>query len=213
MRTAAKTLLLSSVFLALAGVGCGGSDAPLVGGDRDAHGCIGSAGYTWCEAKQKCLRIWEEKCETASAELYAQLKNLTFTMGDGVVTMRDGVFEQELEPGAATKRVIRYFGNEAVGDLDGDGRPDAAFIITEDAGGSGLFYYVVAALWTVEGYKGTGAFLLGDRVAPQPTEIRDGRIIANFADRPAGAPMSDSPSVGTSKYLEVEDGKLVEAGR
>lgn len=34
----------------------------LVGGDRDAHGCIGSAGYSWCEAKQKCLRIWEENC-------------------------------------------------------------------------------------------------------------------------------------------------------
>ena len=35
---------------------------PLVGGDRDSHGCIPSAGYTWCEAKQKCLRIWEEPC-------------------------------------------------------------------------------------------------------------------------------------------------------
>lgn len=32
------------------------------GGDRDEHGCIGSAGYTWCEAKQKCLRLWEEQC-------------------------------------------------------------------------------------------------------------------------------------------------------
>jgi len=35
----------------------------IVGGDRDAHGCIGSAGYSWCEAKQKCLRTWEEPCE------------------------------------------------------------------------------------------------------------------------------------------------------
>jgi len=32
------------------------------GCDRDAHGCIGSAGYTWCEAKQTCLRVWEEDC-------------------------------------------------------------------------------------------------------------------------------------------------------
>ena len=37
----------------------------IVGGDRDAHGCIGSAGYSWCEIKQKCLRMWEEKCEVA----------------------------------------------------------------------------------------------------------------------------------------------------
>lgn len=36
---------------------------PLIGGDRDEHGCIGSAGYTWCEPKQKCLRTWEEECD------------------------------------------------------------------------------------------------------------------------------------------------------
>ena len=39
----------------------------LLGGDKDVHGCIGSAGYSWCEAKQKCLRIWEEECSSASS--------------------------------------------------------------------------------------------------------------------------------------------------
>ena len=34
-----------------------------VGGDRDAHGCIPSAGYTWCAAKNKCLRPFEEACD------------------------------------------------------------------------------------------------------------------------------------------------------
>ena len=38
---------------------------PIVGNDRDAHGCIGSAGYSWCAIKNKCLRVWEEKCETS----------------------------------------------------------------------------------------------------------------------------------------------------
>ncbi|MFA6197895.1 MAG: archaellin/type IV pilin N-terminal domain-containing protein [Patescibacteria group bacterium] len=33
-----------------------------LGGDRDEHGCIGSAGYSWCEIKSKCLRTWEEAC-------------------------------------------------------------------------------------------------------------------------------------------------------
>ena len=31
----------------------------IVGGDRDAHGCIGSAGYTWCAREQACVRSWE----------------------------------------------------------------------------------------------------------------------------------------------------------
>ncbi len=38
------------------------TEKPMPGSDRDSHGCIGSAGYSWCESKQKCLRIWEEPC-------------------------------------------------------------------------------------------------------------------------------------------------------
>jgi len=30
-----------------------------VGADRDTHGCIGSAGYAWCPATQRCERPWE----------------------------------------------------------------------------------------------------------------------------------------------------------
>jgi hypothetical protein len=41
----------------------------IVGGDRDEHGCIGSAGYSWCESKQKCIRVWEENCSEATNEI------------------------------------------------------------------------------------------------------------------------------------------------
>ncbi len=34
----------------------------LIGGDKDAGGCWIGAGYSWCEAKQKCLRVFEEDC-------------------------------------------------------------------------------------------------------------------------------------------------------
>ena len=33
--------------------------SPLVGGDRDEHGCIGSAGYVWSEVKKDCIRPFE----------------------------------------------------------------------------------------------------------------------------------------------------------
>ena len=42
------------------------TSTPLVGGDRDEHGCIGSAGYSWCETKAKCLRSWEEECPSST---------------------------------------------------------------------------------------------------------------------------------------------------
>ena len=31
----------------------------MVGGDRDAHDCIASAGYQWCERAKRCARSWE----------------------------------------------------------------------------------------------------------------------------------------------------------
>ena len=31
----------------------------IVGNDRDEHGCIGSAGYTWSQVRKECIRLWE----------------------------------------------------------------------------------------------------------------------------------------------------------
>ncbi len=46
--------------------GCGeeivSEEEQVIGGDRDENGCLVGAGYSWCEAKQKCLRTWEEPC-------------------------------------------------------------------------------------------------------------------------------------------------------
>jgi hypothetical protein len=33
---------------------------PMVGQDADAHGCMGSAGYVWSNAQQRCLRLFED---------------------------------------------------------------------------------------------------------------------------------------------------------
>ena len=40
----------------------------IIGGDRDAHGCIGSAGYSWCEAKASCIRSWETYCTSTTGK-------------------------------------------------------------------------------------------------------------------------------------------------
>ncbi|MCL5666290.1 MAG: immunoglobulin domain-containing protein [Patescibacteria group bacterium] len=43
------------------------SDEQVIGGQKDERGCLIAAGYSWCEAKQKCLRTWEEACTTDDA--------------------------------------------------------------------------------------------------------------------------------------------------
>ena len=33
------------------------------GSDWDLHGCIASAGYSWCDILGKCIRAWQESCD------------------------------------------------------------------------------------------------------------------------------------------------------
>ena len=35
------------------------SSSHLVGNDKDAHGCIASAGYVWSSVRKECIRTWE----------------------------------------------------------------------------------------------------------------------------------------------------------
>lgn len=74
----------------------------VVGNDRDLHGCIGSAGYRWCESSQKCLRIWEEGCLDEIATLFEQLKKTTSIpfgeiLNNTELTWMVKVGEQDLE--------------------------------------------------------------------------------------------------------------------
>lgn len=36
-----------------------------MGDDKDAHGCIASAGYTWSEVLKDCIRLWEKGVRVA----------------------------------------------------------------------------------------------------------------------------------------------------
>lgn len=102
-----------------------------------------------------------------------------------------------------------YFGNAAMGDVNGDGVIDTALLFTQQPGGSGTFYYVAVALHAGNGWVGTNAVLLGDRIAPQTTQIRNGTILVNYAVRRPGEPFTTPPSVGTTMRLHIVDGTLV----
>ena len=138
-------------------------------------------------------------------------ENVSFTIDNISVTLADGTSVVSDGPGSASSTTTLYFGNEATGDLNADGTDDAAFLVTQSGGGSGTFYYVVAALKNTDGtYSGTNAILLGDRIAPQSTEIKSGKITVNYAERKPTDPMTTAPSVGVSRYFEIKSGTLVE---
>lgn len=136
-------------------------------------------------------------------------QNSTYVINGQNVTFINGRAEQEVAPGSASKTVTLYFGNEAVGDFNGDGMQDTAFILTQTAGGSGTFYYVALALGSQNGVTGTNAIFLGDRIAPQSTNFLNGEIVVNYVERKFDEPMTEIPSVGVSKYFQVIGERLV----
>jgi len=146
----------------------------------------------------------------AAGPVYAaDYRDGTYGIFGEQIALQGGLSEIKVDTDTAATVTTRYFGNEARGDLNGDGVEDIAFLMTQNAGGSGTFYLVAVALGSEKGYLGTNTILLGDRIAPQSTEIRDGQIIVNFAVRNEGEPMTSAPSIGVSARLQVISGQLV----
>lgn len=154
--------------------------------------------------------IYEEK----QVDAFADYKNAAYMIDGTRVQLTNGVSEVEAAPGSASKVTTRYFGNELKTDLDGDSREDVVFLLTQNSGGSGTFYYAVGALNTPRGYVGTDGYLLGDRIAPQTTEVSQNPkqkyvIVVNYAERAAGEPMTATPSVGKSAYLKLDPASMM----
>ncbi len=145
-------------------------------------------------------------------------KNISYKIDGQSIQLTNGLSEIEAAPGSASKITTRYFGNELKHDLNDDGREDIVFIVTQEKGGSGVFYYVVAALNTANGYVGSEGLLLGDRIAPQSTNIDEGTtsqgtkrnnvVVVNYATRKPGEAFTVQPSVGKSIWIKLDPASM-----
>jgi hypothetical protein len=86
--------------------------APMVGNDKDAHGCKGSAGYQWSVIKNDCIRIFE-----SGIRLDAQAKNLDKTLSAFVVFKSD-TEDDKVElfmPNSKTSIILKKVGKNDAG--------------------------------------------------------------------------------------------------
>jgi hypothetical protein len=141
-------------------------------------------------------------------------QNATYLIDGKPVTLVNGKAEQPAAPGSAEKIVTQYFGNAVAVDLNADGKPDSGFVLTQSTGGSGVIFYAAAAIQNPDGtYTGTNAILLGDRIAPQSTNVdpnNSAQFVVNYAERAPNEPMTTQPSHGVSKIFKLDNGTLVE---
>lgn len=98
----------------------------------------------------------------------------------------------------------QYFGTEATGDLNGDGKDDIAFIISRPDP-AGTMYYLSTALATSTGHTGTNLIYLGNKVDPDAIAITGGIITILYHKG-----SSNVASTTKKLYAHVVDGTLQE---
>jgi hypothetical protein len=72
-----------------------------VGDDKDQHGCIASAGYTWSELKKSCVRIFE-----AGTQFSAYGKNQDSTLAAYIIISDDRKKAEVFVPSNYSKEPI-----------------------------------------------------------------------------------------------------------
>lgn len=97
----------------------------------------------------------------------------------------------------------------ARGDINHDGAQDAIGIVTQTTGGSGVFFYVVPVVRTLNGTQSGAAHLVGDRVKIQNIVIKENIITVYYLDRSQDEPFSTPPSVAKTLHFTFTDGALV----
>jgi len=140
------------------------------------------------------------------------VKNMTYVVSGETFNLKNGRAENIDISSSATKNILMTFGEPVIGDLNGDGIKDVAVLLENNPGGSGSFFYAVLVLSNGKTFKPTNSMLLGDRIAPQTVEIQNGQAVYNFAERKAGEPFTNQPSIGKSVwvYYDKKTGEIGE---
>lgn len=95
------------------------------------------------------------------------------------------------------------------GDLNADGKEDAAIIIGETSGLSAIPLYVAAYVSGPIRYNGSNAIFLGDRIQPESIDINNGIITVVYLDRDEDEPLAAEPTVRVTKQFAYQNGLLV----
>jgi hypothetical protein len=125
--------------------------------------------------------------------------NATFTFDDGPVTLKKGTNTTSVSDEEDVKIETDLDDTIGYGDLNADGKEDAAVILVQSGGGSGTFFHVAAYVSGPVSYKGTNAVFIGDRILVKSISVRKNKITVDYLDRDDNEPLAAEPTVETSK--------------
>jgi len=74
---------------------------PVLGGDRDVHGCIGSAGYTYSQLKNDCIQTFRQKIKLKEVN-----SDKSYTSMTAIIFSKDMKKAEVFIPDGAAKSII-----------------------------------------------------------------------------------------------------------
>ena len=163
--------------------------------------CVDKPGQSTTQTPQKGASI-------ARALLNAEYSiDLTST---GKAELKDGVFQESVAPGSATKTIVHLGKDHAFGDVNDDDTEDAAVTLIVDPGGSGTFTYLSLVINEDGIAKPMPSVLLGDRIIVRSLAIQPGTVVVTMLTRKPDEPMSAEPKVEAARTFRLQGDKLVE---
>jgi hypothetical protein len=124
--------------------------------------------------------------------------------------LSNGVYEEAVAPGSATKLRIQLADIGGFGPIDDDGSPDFAGVLITSPGGSGTFIYLVAVRNNAGSPTPVATSLLGDRVAVRAVRIEGRKIIVGMRVRGASDPFAVLTREVTRTYALQNDQLVLE---
>lgn len=122
--------------------------------------------------------------------------------------LTDGVYQEEIVPGAASKLTLKLLDQYATGDLNGDGVADAAVVLAANMGGSGTFVYLAAVLDDRGMPKHIASASLGDRVQIKSVSIDAGQIVLDMVTHGPNDPIC-CPTQQVTRKFKLQSDTLV----
>lgn len=74
---------------------------PVLGGDRDVHGCIGSAGYTYSQLRNNCIQTFNQKIKLKEVN-----SDKSYTSMTAIIFSKDMKKAEVFIPDGAAKSII-----------------------------------------------------------------------------------------------------------
>lgn len=158
------------------------------------------------------LTLFSHACN-ADTPTHEELSNAIYTNieEDGPVTLIDGHWEGKSfsEGGATFPQVGMAEDFYLTGDLNGDGIDEAAVLLWQSSGGTGIFNYLIAADSKNDEISILGTAELGDRIQVRSGRIENGMIMLDVVQHAEGEP-SCCPTELATRNWSLQDDRLEE---